>query len=306
MKSKIQTNVFLGNLGAGKTTIILSLIKQLPKDYKVVWLKNEYGDVNIDSELAKENNIKTAEIMNGCICCVLIGRLGDAIKEIQEKYNPERLIIETAGTAYPFPIINEINKNPNLDLDSILNVIDILNFDKFGDKGHLAREQAEYIDLVILNKVELAKEKFESEKIEDILDEIYDLYPDTPKIESRNGEVDKEIILGIDSKLPELAGNNSEELHHIHNDSEITSFSFENTDKTFTKEEIENLLRSLNPSDYYRIKGIIKLENDYFLLNYVYGRITWEKVKRYNGNSKITFIGKGIVQNDVLDKLFQE
>lgn len=29
----------------GKTTTILSLIQQLPKEYKVVLLKNEYGDV---------------------------------------------------------------------------------------------------------------------------------------------------------------------------------------------------------------------------------------------------------------------
>ena len=29
----------------GKTTTILSVLKQLPKDYKVVLLKNEYGDV---------------------------------------------------------------------------------------------------------------------------------------------------------------------------------------------------------------------------------------------------------------------
>ena len=29
----------------GKTTTILSVLQQLPKDYKVVLLKNEYGDV---------------------------------------------------------------------------------------------------------------------------------------------------------------------------------------------------------------------------------------------------------------------
>lgn len=29
----------------GKTTTILSVLKQLPKDYNVVLLKNEYGDV---------------------------------------------------------------------------------------------------------------------------------------------------------------------------------------------------------------------------------------------------------------------
>lgn len=32
-------------MGQGKTTTIISLIQQLPKEYKVVLLKNEYGDV---------------------------------------------------------------------------------------------------------------------------------------------------------------------------------------------------------------------------------------------------------------------
>ena len=41
----IQITVFTGFLGAGKTSIILSLLPQLPKDYKVVLLKNEFGDV---------------------------------------------------------------------------------------------------------------------------------------------------------------------------------------------------------------------------------------------------------------------
>lgn len=49
-------NVFTGFLGifrflqdeyqgAGKTTIIISLIKRLPSEYNVVVLKNEFGDV---------------------------------------------------------------------------------------------------------------------------------------------------------------------------------------------------------------------------------------------------------------------
>lgn len=43
--SNIPITVFTGFLGAGKTSIILSLLPQLPKDYKVVLLKNEFGDV---------------------------------------------------------------------------------------------------------------------------------------------------------------------------------------------------------------------------------------------------------------------
>lgn len=41
----IPITVFTGFLGAGKTSIILSLLPQLPKDYRVVLLKNEFGDV---------------------------------------------------------------------------------------------------------------------------------------------------------------------------------------------------------------------------------------------------------------------
>ena len=41
----IPITVFTGFLGAGKTSIILSLLPQLPEDYKVVLLKNEFGDV---------------------------------------------------------------------------------------------------------------------------------------------------------------------------------------------------------------------------------------------------------------------
>lgn len=44
-KKNIPITVFTGFLGAGKTTLILSLLPRLPKDYKVVLLKNEFGDV---------------------------------------------------------------------------------------------------------------------------------------------------------------------------------------------------------------------------------------------------------------------
>lgn len=41
----IPITVFTGFLGAGKTSIILSLLSRLPKGYRAVLLKNEFGDV---------------------------------------------------------------------------------------------------------------------------------------------------------------------------------------------------------------------------------------------------------------------
>ena len=47
----IPITVFTGFLGAGKTSIILSLLPRLPKDYSVVLLKNEFGDVEGELEI---------------------------------------------------------------------------------------------------------------------------------------------------------------------------------------------------------------------------------------------------------------
>ena len=111
--------IFTGFLGSGKTTLILSLLPQLPKNYKLALLKNEFGDVAVDSELASQSSISgVKELLNGCICCNLVGQLGDALKALragvealdetpsenlepfqQNVRAPDRIIIETSGSA---------------------------------------------------------------------------------------------------------------------------------------------------------------------------------------------------------------
>ncbi len=82
--SFIPITVITGFLGAGKTSLILSLLPQLPADYKVVLLKNEFGDVqgkhpivfstpemitaSVDSKLAQQSSLTAvSEILNGCM-----------------------------------------------------------------------------------------------------------------------------------------------------------------------------------------------------------------------------------------------
>ncbi len=295
----IPTTVVTGSLGAGKTTLIMNLIKQMPKNYKVLWLKNEYGDVNIDSELAKSSNIQSKEILNGCICCVLVGKLHNALVEITEKYELDRLIIETAGTAYPYPIVNEIKKIQELKLDGLIMVVDVLNFEEFGDKTQMARSQGKYIDLIVLNKVEVSGEQHFL-KVED---EVFDMYPSVPKVNSQNGFVQKEILLGIDRGQDiEM----SEDSHHSHNGIEhsMDVITFKKN-ILINKEKLSKYIQSLNPSDFFRIKGLVNTSNGTYLLNYVLGRIVWEEFIGYDGPSKITFIGKGIrnIENKINNTL---
>lgn len=68
-QDSIPITVFTGFLGAGKTTLILSLLPYLNRNgYKACLLKNEYGDVQVDSQLASQSSLAgVSEILNGCM-----------------------------------------------------------------------------------------------------------------------------------------------------------------------------------------------------------------------------------------------
>ncbi|MEI6463050.1 MAG: GTP-binding protein, partial [bacterium] len=262
---KIPITVFTGYLGSGKTTIIFNLIKALPKDYKSVWLKNEFGDVKIDSELAKANNIEVKEMVNGCLCCVLVGKLGDAIREIIESYNPDRVIIETSGSAYPAPIAWEIRKlekeanegkTPYLPhLDSIITVIDALNFNGYRDKSYTAKLQAQFTDLILINKSELVGEK----ELDKTLDDVYDLNPTTPKVKTVKGVISPDLVFGIDTKLFNLQSEvdkANEGIDRSHQEHELDILEFE-VEKEIEISKIQELLKELPSKYFYRIKGVV-------------------------------------------------
>jgi G3E family GTPase len=295
---KVKVNLVTGALGAGKTTIILDLINQLsnqPKKEKVMWLKNEYGDVNIDSRLADQSIVQTKEILNGCLCCVLIGKLGTALKEIVENYNIDRLIIETAGTAHPFPVIDAIKKVENLELDSVIKVVDCLNFDKFDDKSYVARQQSKLFDLIVLNKVE----KVSVDEMNRVEDEVYDLYLEIPKYKSEKGHVPVNLLTGYNSH----PGKHSLSEIHEHID-DLEAFAFI-TAEFIDIDKLKIILENLNPDNFFRIKGLIKNKNKNYLLDYVLGQIEISEVNTEINDTTINFIGEKIktFEREVLSSL---
>lgn len=290
---KIPVTVFTGYLGSGKTTIIINLIKQLDPSYKVVWLKNEYGNMSVDSELAKENNIQVKEMLNGCLCCVLVGRLKDALNEILRDYKPDRIIIESSGTAYPLPIVFEISQIQGLELDGVVNVIDAENFNGYHDKGYVAKMQAGYTDLIVINKTN----KIDEHQLEQVLDDVYDLNPSTPKIQTADGNVSRKLLLGLDSKLvDEVDAERVEKDHHDSHDHPDDVETIEYVEpRSFDLNELEKSLSHLKTRGFIRIKGVIlSTDTNYYLLNWVFGRATWQELSKYGGPSKIIFMGKDI------------
>lgn len=245
----------------------MNLIPQLPKDYKLALLKNEFGDVAIDSELASSSAIGgVKEILNGCICCNLVGQLGDALDTLQKDVTPDRIFIETSGNAFPATLAMEVNRlgrdSGNYVLDGVIVVIDVENWKGYEDTSITAKMQAKYTDLIVFNKWETVDER----RYEDCLDRVGDLELQVATVKTDKGRVDQEVLLGLDSAFAKNLDpllNDTDQNHSNDHQSEIEVLSIILSSESplthgVNLDSLETFLFSAPKDEVYRIKAIVK------------------------------------------------
>ena len=103
-----KIDIISGFLGAGKTTFIKKLLSEALSGEKVVLIENEFGEIGIDGGFLKDSGIEIREMNSGCICCSLVGDFGASLKEVIEKYSPERIIIEPSGVGKLSDVIKAV------------------------------------------------------------------------------------------------------------------------------------------------------------------------------------------------------
>ena len=163
----IKVDIISGFLGAGKTTLIKKLYKNVFKNEKVVLIENEFGEIGIDGAFLKDSGIEIKEINSGCICCSLVGDFSSSMKEVISKFNPERIIIEPSGVGKLSDIINAVNKvEADLSLNIIATVVDgpkakiyMKNF------GEFFINQVEAANTIVVSKVD----KMSEDKLVDLV-----------------------------------------------------------------------------------------------------------------------------------------
>ena len=92
-----KIDIYSGFLGAGKTTLIKKLIKEAYAGEKIVLIENEFGEIGVDGGFLQDAGVNVTEMNSGCICCTLVGDFAKALKQVAEKYSPDRIIIEPSG-----------------------------------------------------------------------------------------------------------------------------------------------------------------------------------------------------------------
>ncbi|WP_373214770.1 CobW family GTP-binding protein [Ruminococcus sp. 5_1_39BFAA] len=159
----VKIDIISGFLGAGKTTLIKKLLKEAFQDQQVVLIENEFGEIGIDGGFLKEAGIEIREMNSGCICCSLVGDFGASLKEVVEKYNPDRILIEPSGVGKLSDVIKAVQgvqDEVEIELNSYTTVVDAKKCKMYmRNFGEFFNNQVEYAGAIIMSRTDIVDEE---------------------------------------------------------------------------------------------------------------------------------------------------
>ncbi len=151
-----KIDIFSGFLGAGKTTFIKKMLQEALDASKVVLIENEFGEIGIDGGFLKEAGVEIKEMNSGCICCSLVGDFGSSLKEVIEKYAPERILIEPSGVGKLSDVmraVQNVDTQAEIVLNSAVVVVDAKKCRMYAKNfGEFFLNQIEHAGTIILSR----------------------------------------------------------------------------------------------------------------------------------------------------------
>ena len=187
---KLPVTVLSGFLGAGKTTV-LSHILNNREGKKVAVIVNDMSEINIDAATVQQevslnrSEEKLVEMSNGCICCTLREDLFEEVTKLAKDGRFDYLLIESTGISEPLPVAETftfadeegVSLSHVADLDTMVTVVDAVNFLKDFDEAQSLQEkgeslgeedersvsdllvdQVEFADVILISKTDLASD----------------------------------------------------------------------------------------------------------------------------------------------------
>ncbi|MDD5872059.1 MAG: GTP-binding protein [Clostridia bacterium] len=283
-----KVDIISGFLGAGKTTLIKKLLLEALKGQQVVLIENEFGEIGVDGGFLKDAGIEIREMNSGCICCSLVGDFGTALKDVIDKYHPDRIIIEPSGVGKLSDVIKavkDLHIENEIELNSASTVVDSLKAKVYMKNfGEFFNNQIEHAGTVILSRTQNQTE----EKLDAVIKMMRELNPNAHIITTPWDDLDGAQILSAMENVTnlelELLAEHAEaehqahehEHHHHHEDGEecccghhhdhdehdhehhhhhhadevFTSWGVETPNK-FTRQQLDEILKKLANSEEF-------------------------------------------------------
>ena len=220
-----KIDIVSGFLGAGKTTLIKKLLAEAYKGEQLVLIENEFGEINIDGGFLKESGIQISEMSAGCICCSLVGDFNKALKDVQNQFHPDRILIEPSGVGKLSDVIvaveNTVKDVPDMKLNSFVTVADATKVKVYMKNfGEFYNNQIESAGAIILSRTQ----KLTQEKLEAAAAMLREKNPDAAILTTPWDQLDGKVILSAMEKVSladELlakmrAEHEAEEAEHEH------------------------------------------------------------------------------------------
>ena len=225
--SKVPVTIVTGFLGAGKTTLISHLIRNMG-GRRLAVVVNEFGTLGVDGDILQGCAIpdcpaeNIVELANGCICCTVADDFIPTIERLLAlEPRPDHIVIETSGLALPKPLLKAFDWpaiRSQVTVDGVLALADAeavaagrfapdvaaIDAQRAADPGidhetplsELFEDQLACADMVLLTKGDLAGP--DGVKAARAVISAEALRP-MPMIELVEGVIDPRLILGLNA-----------------------------------------------------------------------------------------------------------
>ena len=316
--AKTPVSLIAGFLGAGKTTLLNHILNG-EHGRRIGVLVNDFGEINIDSQLISRVEGDTISLTNGCVCCSIRDDLVGAIGQLLElEPRPDMIVVETSGVSDPKAAAMAVVMSTRLaaatQLDAIITVIDaseLLELDEVN--GKLAEDQIAVADITIINKADLVTDA----TIEKVAAFTKEIAPQSRIIKTFHAKVSLQLILGLSlhADPPALMDRNtgkvSEQGHgtHAHHEHTYSSYSWQHA-RPLGFETVYLAFQSL-PVSVFRCKGILHIRevpDKRVILQMTGKRVTLAKGDPWGATapaSQVVAIGaRGSMDDEDLDDRF--
>ena len=207
-----KVDIISGFLGAGKTTLIKKLIKDVFAGQQIVLIENEFGEIGIDGGFLKDAGINITEMNSGCICCSLVGDFATALKKVVDEYHPDRIVIEPSGVGKLSDVENAVRNvadEAGLEIATATAVVDAKKAKVYMKNfGEFFNNQIETARCIVLSRTQ----DVSADKLDEVVKLVREKNHEASLITTCWDEIDGKVIFGAMSDAKAL----EHELEHEH------------------------------------------------------------------------------------------